>query len=62
MYYIVNKKTGQIANFVKVKEAARYMKDLKKDFSAVTKDETRDLCNIFAKFKNKISIDYELPK
>jgi hypothetical protein len=61
MYYIVNKKTGVVSNFVKVREAARYMKDLKRDKTRVSKDEIIELCNIFAKYKNKIAIDYELP-
>jgi len=62
MYYIVNKKTGVISNFVKVKEAAQFLKELKGDLTEVKKDEMIDLCNIFAKYKNKISIDYELLK
>jgi len=62
MYYIVNKKTGVISNFVKVKEAAQYLKELKGDLTEVKKDEMIDLCNIFAKYKNKIAIDYELLK
>jgi len=62
MYYIVNKKTGVISNFVKVKEAAQFLKELKGDLTEVKKDEMIDLCNIFAKYKNKIAIDYELLK
>jgi hypothetical protein len=62
MYHIVNHRTGEIVNFVKVKEACRYMKDLKGDKTNVSKDEIIELCNIFAKFKNKIAINYELPK
>jgi len=62
MYYIVNKKTGVISNFVKVRSAAKFLKELKGDKTEVKKDEIIDLCNIFAKHKNKIAIDYELPK
>lgn len=62
MYVIVNKKTGKIHKFAKVKEVVKYLKELKQDATPVTRDETIDLCNIFAKYKNKISIDYGISK
>ena len=62
MYVIINKKTSEIHKFAKVKEAVKYLKELKEDDTPVTRDETIDLCNIFAKYKNKIEINYGVSK
>ena len=57
MYTIQNKKDGTIHKFAKVREACKYLKELKEDAEPVTKDEVIDLCNIFSKYKNKIAIN-----
>jgi hypothetical protein len=62
MYTIQNFKDGTIHKFAKVREACKYLKELKEDSTKVTKDEIIDLCNIFARYKNKIAINYGVPK
>lgn len=61
MYIIINKVTNETHHFTKVRSAAAYLKGLKKDTSCVTRDEMIDLCNIFAKYRNKFVIN-GLPK
>jgi len=61
MYVIINNKLGEIHKFAKVREAAKYLKELKQDPTPVTKSEIADLCNIFAKHKHKIAINYGVP-
>jgi len=58
MYTIINKNTNEVHNFTKVKAAAVYLKSLKGDKTLLKKDETIDLCNLFAKHKNKFCISY----
>lgn len=62
MYVIINKKLSEIHKFAKVREACKYLKELKEDSTPVTKDEVIDLCNIFTKYKNKIEINYGISK
>lgn len=57
MYVILNAVTNEIHKFSKVRYACAYLKFLKHDKSSVTKEEIRELCNIFAKYKNKIAIN-----
>lgn len=57
MYVIQNKVDGSVNTFVKVREAVLYLKNLKNDNSCATKEEVRELCNIFAQHNNKIAID-----
>lgn len=57
MYTIQNMISGEVISFSKVKDAVKYMKALKKDYTKPTRDEIIDLCNIFAKYKNKIAIN-----
>ena len=49
--------SGEVISFSKVKDAVKYMKALKKDYTKPKRDEIIDLCNIFAKYKNKIAIN-----
>lgn len=57
MYLIQNIVSKETISFSKVKDAVKYMKALKKDYTKPTRDEIIDLCNIFAKYKNKIAIN-----
>lgn len=56
MYTIVNRANNQTHNFTKVHSAVVYLKTLQRKPEPPTKDEIIDLCNIFAKYKNKIAI------
>ena len=56
-YVILNSVTNEVQKFSTVRKAVAYLKSLKKDNTAITKDEVIDLCNIFAKYKNKIAIN-----
>jgi len=57
MYKIINNVTNEIHHFTKVTDAVKYTKTLREDKSNVTKDEIRDLCNTFAKYRNTIVIN-----
>lgn len=57
MYTIINNTNQETHVFTTVRKACQYLKDLKNDKSNVTNLDTADLCNIFAKYKNKIAIN-----
>lgn len=57
MYTILNNTNNEVHHFTKVRDAVKYTKSLKNDNSNVTKEEIRELCNIFAKYRNKIAIN-----
>ena len=57
MYIIQNKVDATTKHFTKVSDAVLYLKSLKNDKSCATKEEIRELCNIFAKYRNKIAIN-----
>ena len=56
-YKIINNESKETHIFTTVKLACRYLKNLKGDFSSVNSFDTASLCNIFAKYKNKIAIN-----
>lgn len=48
---------NSVQHFATVKKAVKYTKALKGDQSEPTKEEVRDMCNTFSKYKNKIAIN-----
>lgn len=56
-YTILNATNNEVHKFSTVRKAVAYMKSLKNDTTEPTKDEVIDVCNIFAKYKNKIAIN-----
>ena len=57
MYVILNQMDNSVQHFTTVKKAVKYTKALRGDQSEPTKEEIRDMCNTFSKYKNKIAIN-----